>query len=319
MPVLTLLLCVAALSVRVPATVSGVSPVRFWCDKYALPPQFDMVLAGCSRVYRGLSPQAMRQVLPEYRIANYAFASVGYSQRYLDAVAHLLAPGSPRRTIVLGIQPVNLMRKHALSNGFTATADTSAADRWLVRHCTRLAGFIAPYDATDLREIVKGSHAKYYEVYWPDGWVASHKVPENPTEALPVYREIYDDAQASTEVTDLVLRTVRSWRADGIAVIGVRVPTSQAMRDLEQQVSSFDEPSFARRFRAAGGIYLSLPLNKYHSYDGSHLRDDAAVVFSRDVAWAIRASERLSRPAPAPAAPRLTPTQGAAALGASGP
>jgi hypothetical protein len=54
--------------------------------------------------------------------------------------------------------------------------------------------------------------------------------------------------------------------------------------------SGFDEKTFVVRFEAAGGIWLNLDQTAYHTYDGSHLREDAAVELSGDVARLMRPS-----------------------------
>jgi hypothetical protein len=55
---------------------------------------------------------------------------------------------------------------------------------------------------------------------------------------------------------------------------------------LEAERSDFDEPAFAEAFERAGGAWLRFS-GSYHSYDGSHLREDAARALSRDVATVI--------------------------------
>lgn len=80
----------------------------------------------------------------------------------------------------------------------------------------------------------------------------------------------------------------RQWTAQGIRVYAFRVPSSLAMVALEDQMSGFDEATFVEQFKAAGGIWFSIPLEPYHSYDGSHLTKQAALQLSADLARLIK-------------------------------
>jgi hypothetical protein len=82
----------------------------------------------------------------------------------------------------------------------------------------------------------------------------------------------------------------RLWNSRGIDVYAFRVPSSQAMVELENQMSGFDEAAFVEQFTSAGGIWFSIPLEPYHSFDGSHLTKQAALKLSADLATLIRKS-----------------------------
>ena len=69
--------------------------------------RFDMILMGDSRVYRGLSPEAMKSVLSDYRIFNF-----GYSGGGLDPVMYRrqnagLIPTADIRASFLALLPLH--------------------------------------------------------------------------------------------------------------------------------------------------------------------------------------------------------------------
>ena len=84
---------------------SGLPADVFWCTKAAWRSCADVVVAGDSTVYRGVSPAAMASILPGMRIFNYGFAAIGYGREYLEAIEDMLAPDGGAKIIVLGLNP----------------------------------------------------------------------------------------------------------------------------------------------------------------------------------------------------------------------
>ena len=90
-----------------------------------------------------------------------------------------------------------------------------------------------------------------------------------------------------------IASNIREWTDQKIAVFAFRVPSSKEMVELENKFSGFDEDKFRDEFISSGGIWFSFDINKYHSYDGSHLHKDSAIQFSKDLAQQIK--ETISR------------------------
>ena len=274
-------------------TVTGAHlPETFWAQKLLWPPEFDAVVAGDSRVYRGVSPGAMETQLPGMRIANFGFSSCALTKPYLDAVESLLDPHSPQPTIILGVTANTLTPVAAKENGFLKLRRMRRFELLQLASLDRLLFFFNPYDLEEARNLFRKDKTGYTIVWHPDGWVESRKVPEDPTEAVRVYRrQVKRDrwqARVSERLVQDLLLAVHAWRQRGIVVYGFRPPTPQAMVEFETAWMQFDEPAFVERFREAGGVWLPFDAERYHSYDGSHLRDDAAVAFSKDLARSIQ-------------------------------
>lgn len=81
-----------------------------------------------------------------------------------------------------------------------------------------------------------------------------------------------------------MLARVEQLTARGVRVYGLRPPVVPEVIELEDRLSGFDEPAFVERFERAGGTWLRFPGADYATVDGAHLRDDAAVQFSKDLA-----------------------------------
>jgi len=275
-----------------PSDVSGVYPAKFWLDKAHWRAMADVVLAGDSRTYRALSPAHMSHILGNIRILNFGFASVGYSPQYLAAIQEVLDPVSPRKVVVLGVTPYSLTPKASRRNDFTENRlrpPRSTLDDILIPVVFRL-------EPMSLRKIplpfVGASH--YYEEFHPDGWVASRRVPERPGEAVGIYNGIFKGNTVDPRIQEGLVDQVGRWSRSGIRVYAFRPPTCQEMIDVENKRSGFDERALAAQFEAAGGTWLNADQTAYHTYDGSHLRRDAALTLSEDVARLIRRSEVIS-------------------------
>jgi hypothetical protein len=140
--------------------------------------------------------------------------------------------------------------------------------------------FTSAFSAQNTRPNQQG----YYLEFHDDGWVASFTIPEDPLSALPSYREIFSQTPVSPRLVQELVEQTRQWTQRGIQVFAFRVPSSQAMVDLENQMSGFDEAALVKAFEDAGGIWFPMPLAPYHSYDGSHLAKSAAEALSIDLA-----------------------------------
>ena len=128
----------------------------------------------------------------------------------------------------------------------------------------------------------------YYQEFHDDGWVASWIIPDNPDKALKSYRDNFSKTKVSSELVQELLKQTQHWVQHGIYVFAFCPPTTEKMDQLEKQLSGFDENIFAKQFRDVGGVWFLFDRNGYHSYDGSHLRKDSAIKFSKDLAMQIR-------------------------------
>ena len=54
---------------------------RFWAYKTHTLKKFDIICIGDSRIYRGLSPDAMKKVLPDYNILNLGYSRAVYKKQ----------------------------------------------------------------------------------------------------------------------------------------------------------------------------------------------------------------------------------------------
>ena len=272
------------------------SSPSFWARKMRWRGQFDMVLAGDSRVYQGLSPAIMARHLPARRIGNFGFKGTGYGEEYLARLPQLLDPRSSQRAIVLGVSPGSLTEASATRNGFLEWHRMTPLEVWNASQPESVAYFFAPYTIDDLSALLRGRKPRLpaprvvvRETYHTDGWVACSAIRENPREALEGYRMRLEPV--SETVTNRLVGAIPNWTDAGIRVYAFRPPTTAEMAALEEERSGFDEEQVAGRISDAGGVWITIANGNYRSYDGSHLSDDGARRLSQDLALAIAACE----------------------------
>jgi hypothetical protein len=273
---------------------SGVHPARFWAEQARVSASFDVVIAGDSRTFRAISPEAMRPgsrdaSTPVLRIRNVGFSGACLCEPYLSYVEHALDPRSKDRTIVLGVTPHALTSAAARDNGYLAEVRRPRTEVYERLWLSPALDFLAPIAPADLARAASGTDVRkaqthYFETFHDDGWVASRVEPEEPDRALRQYAEAFRETRVDPALVDALIAATAAWKAAGIRVVALRPPTSQAMTQLEDEHSGFDERAFRDRFVAARGEYLVFDANAYHSYDGSHLREDAARELSHDLA-----------------------------------
>ncbi|MFC1782310.1 hypothetical protein ACFL02_01840 [Planctomycetota bacterium] len=275
--------------------IQGISPGRFWMMKLSWCECADMVLAGNSRVYRGLSPAQMQNHLPSMRIYNYAFSGQGFSDSYLQALEKVLDKNAPRKIIVLGIGPHALTKNSVEKNGYQKYAGMAFRERLVCRYLAYPLRWFRPLSPREIQNFIHWKVEKFYQHFHADGWIESWMEPEDPQRDISLARKkppLTDPNRIiSQTVMDNLIETVAKWRALEIEVYGFRTPVGAELSKLQNYKTKYDEEGFIERFEEAGGKWLSINPDDYHRYDGSHLNPESALTLSRDLARLIKESD----------------------------
>jgi len=265
--------------------------------------QADLVVAGDSRVLTAVSTEAMQPHLGDRQIINFAFLGVGYGPDYLDAVRAALNMDADRPTIVLGISPRSLTEGACEQKWFGPRYEQHALQRTLLKHSSAILQFSRPMDHADLMitlGLADPPAKRNFLHYYADGW-QSADADEHNLNALDEYRAKFDpddEGPVSQTIVDGLIEAVQRWRAEGIIVYAFRTPSCDEMIEVENKVSGFDEMDFIERFATAGGTWLVFNQDAYASYDGSHLDEESAPLFSADLAETLAACEKTDASEP---------------------
>ena len=294
------------------------TPDQYWAMKASWRNCADVVLTGDSRVNIGANPQAMRPALPGRTILNFGFFGNGYTADYLHRARGVLRQDGSR-IIVLGITPISLTSHTQSDNNFVQAMKDFEAQKKRWAAVTDLLAWLrvpAPpltiekaFRVSDdlqaeidvLAEPMTFENAVNSMVHWnkrshtndyrPDGWMEVQSTRDDYRAELNDYEAMFKSDKTQPAVIDGLLKQVRQWRKEGVRVYAFRVPTSDEMFALENRISGFDEQAFTAGLKDAGGVWIAMDQRAYHSYDGSHLRYDAAIRMSQDLAAKIAAAE----------------------------
>lgn len=273
----------------------GMYPNQYWATKIRWRHCADVVLTGDSRTLMALSPAEMQKKLTDRRIFNYGFGANWYSLEYLEAAENVLDPRSGKKTIIMGISPNSLTQKARQVGNFAELRERSKQDAYLDIHFAAIVHFLEPMSFRDAFQGMFPSLAETHtrKEYFADGWMAVNKEPAGGRNEVKRYRKIYEQNQVSDRTIENVISYVSKWTNSGIRVYGFPPPSSREMVEMEKDMSGLNEAEFVAAFRKAGGMWIPVDQSRYASFDGSHLEDDAALQFSRDLALRIGEFERL--------------------------
>lgn len=284
-------LLIGVVGVFWPRTNSGVPGPQFELIKLDWKHEADLVIGGDSRAAGGLSPGAMKDVLGERRILNFAFSNNGYAREYLEAIDRVLDPNARRKAIVIGVSPFALTKKLEGSGYLAAQRPQWFRLRW--KHFGDVLGFFEPIEPWQVIDRLRGHPERgFFREYHPDGWLASRLVPPKLTVTVVKAEREYLGDRVSPEVSARLIASVREWRGRGIEVYGFRTPAAPEVVRAEEVISGFDPVAFSTAWREAGGVWIDLPAREWSTYDGSHLVPEEAVVLSGIIARAIAEAEQ---------------------------
>lgn len=283
-------LMVSGVSIARPTYATGLADDEFWARKVAWREVADIVVAGDSRVYRGVSPSVMAESLPNREIRNFGFSAAGLSATYLDAASRVLKH-DVGGTILLGVTPACLTEKSRANNGFLQWSRSPDTSLFMSTTFGDLYRRLRPIGLRQLSVVLRGLSGRYYEDYWVDGWVASRKEPVDIAVGVRAYRRTLPATRISEDsVTDLVEFVEREVDR-GRQVIAFRPPVAPAMLEVEAGLSGLDFEDIRARTRSAGATWLTPPTSlELSTYDGSHLDEGSAIRLSRWLGDALQST-----------------------------
>jgi len=276
--------------------VTGVDENEFWLRKFESGPHYDFVMIGDSRVYMGLVPETLEQTLTGRKVLNFGFPGSGLGGEYLAHLPSLLEP-SGCRTLVFSVTPSSLTRVAAQKNGYVSVAEkdgeegvlmTDRLARWLdqleshdrfaVISMIDLFGRLGPQSFTENMNFVR---THYHE----SGWVENEVSRLEPDASSQSYRTTFSNNTVKSSTVDYFVRQVALYASEGITVVGIRMPISPQLQEIERQYSGMDWSGFVSAFEAAGGLWLgSFVEAGFETFDGSHLTNAEARRFSELIA-----------------------------------
>lgn len=257
----------------------------FWTYKVHHKTKYDVILLGDSRLYRGVSPGAMEKYLPNYSILNFGFSSGGLNGRIFKEASLRFNKNSRKKIVVLAVTPFSLTEESATNEHFITELDRPPSEVYQRIHLRPILKFFKSITPKQFKKSVIRKQKKpavcYYQKFYPDGWVASDKVPADPNTALKSYRKTFEKGQVVKDIQNDLFQQTKKWVNSGVMVVAFRPPVAEKMLSLENELSGFEQAKFVSQFEHSGGKWIDIPIGEdYVSYDGSHLDSASAVHLS---------------------------------------
>lgn len=271
------------------------APAWYWRMKAEWRAAAAIVLAGDSRVYRGLDPAVFEERLGQ-RCLNFGFSGGAFDARYLDAIERLVAADAAQPVIVLGVSAWSLTPRAASRNGFTdamAEAERSPIPaRWLQRSAAAmnaLRPFALDLDAGAAAGRQRADEENYIQNFHLNGWVSSDFRQRDVSLGLEGIRADHRENRVDPQLAVQLAERVAAWRARGWRVVAFVPPMSPASARLTAELAAWDVAAIARQLERAGAVWVQITDGDYESYDGIHLTAESAQALSRLLAGTVAA------------------------------
>ena len=287
----TVLVLVASITLfRKEKSVLSIENKRYWISKSYSEETFPVVMAGDSRVFRGLSPEAFEEAYPGMSAINLGYSSNGFHPIYMDFLEGRLDKNAKDPVIVLGISAYSFSRNGSGSYSYRAEASRKKEEVIQYMNFYRLSKLFAPLNILETTGMAEKNnwHENYYIKYHFDGWMESYWVRPDTSYSDQFYKVIFKDNKYFENAVGVLSRQIRIWTDEGINVVAFRTPTTQSIRMLEDSLSGFEIEPFKKELIENGAQWIEIDRRDYQTYDGNHLESESAVKLSRDLAKEIR-------------------------------
>ena len=268
---------------------------QMFAKKFHSNKEYRLLVAGDSRVYRGISTNIIGKEL-NMESLNLGFSSAGFNKTMFDLIDKKLK-NEPGNIIILGISPFSLT-DHGIGNGHIKRIGNLKTEEVIeYLYLSLIMNLFVPADPIILWDIIfkKEPILNNYvqKVNVDEGWVGSGYLKPNQYRALKSYKKIMTGTQISEKTIEGLYNKIRDWVSEGYLVYGYTPPSSADIEELERHYVSFNDYDIAKGFIEAGGKWILLKDN-YSSYDGSHLDSESAVKLSYEIANTIKSETYLS-------------------------
>lgn len=285
--VFSALLLTTLVKVSLPSQIDSAAEINlFWLQKTFQSEDKNVIVAGDSRIYRGVSTEALiTETALDLKGANLGYSSAGFSKEYLDFVVSKFDKDSAQKYLLLGVTPHSLTLEAFKNEHWHQFKDYSKAEVWKMKYLNPLLSAFSPVKPS---EVWTANNNSYHQVYHKDGWIASNKESATPQDGYESYKKTFSKYKVSDVAVSSFLQSIAMLQGSGIKIVAFRPPSSTILRKLENQISGFDEAYMKTSLENLGVHWWHFEDDNYHAYDGSHLHYDSAKKFSQQL------GERLS-------------------------
>jgi hypothetical protein len=262
---------------------------HFWTRKTLSTQKYNVVVMGDSRVYRGVSPDVMKEYLPGLKVLNFGYSNGGLNPTMFRAAEAKITKSDKEKVIIMGIS-ANTVTGFTENNNQYLQELTRPREEVIERlYFSPVKYWFSPTSPEGLKQHFWGvkENTYYYNHYHLNGYVLSEKFPVDTMEAIPSYIKDFTNYKVDQRKLSDLYQQVSEWTQHGILVFGFRPPVSHPMYLLEDTLGLYNETAIKTSFTAAGGYWIDLQHTDYQTYDGSHLEERSAIKLSKKLAESI--------------------------------
>lgn len=263
------------------------SPMRrdaFWAGKMESDTNEDIVFVGDSRVYRGIDPLVFGR-MTKLKARNFGFSSASPDSILIEHAINCLS-SSGKKLVVIAVSANSFMSSSIENTHFKSVKSWSVSDKWVKYHIYPLISFFDNRSVADIFKYMKSEG--YYEHYnISNGFAASYKIPADSNAAVPAYQRQFEREQYSKDAESKFINYVLRLKSSGYHPVIIRVPCSYSMIQLEDMATKNAIPRLMRELMDRGIDVLPYVSDGLSSYDGSHLDEQSAELYSQKLSQDI--------------------------------
>lgn len=259
-------------------------------EKISWKNRFDIAVIGDCRTQICISPEAMENILPGFKIGNLGFVALIYSQDYMDYVRNSLKSPVKNKVIIICFNPRSLLsneksecffRKYSEDARIPLKIELDRHSEWLQKLFRELSVGDFSIRFFDIDHI-------YLNLFFKSGWAAARLFPENVKRSYSEYRNYFTKSKIDNTLLEVIYRNTEIWTHERIKVFGIRIPISPGLLTIENKLSGFDEQKIRNEFQKCGGTWLEPDSKYFIAYDGNHARYDSAIIYSKSLAKELK-------------------------------
>jgi len=252
---------------------------EFWIQKTHANKNYNVVVGGDSRIYRGFSPEDLNEATNKgLSSINLGYSSAGFSSDYLDFCISKFDFNAETKVLILGITPHSLTKEGFKNKASEKYAVASTFEIFRYKYLSLILKHFSPYSPS---EFFNRKTSNYQEQHNKNGWISSYYLEPDSSKALKSYAKTFLKYQVADNEISTFLNKIKEIRTQDISIIAFRPPSTFAMRNLEDSISGFDEEYVKRELEVMGVKWLDFKDGDFNSYDGSHLHFESAKKLSR--------------------------------------
>ncbi|MFA7082045.1 MAG: hypothetical protein WC135_05460 [Bacteroidales bacterium] len=263
---------------------------RFWAFKVHDDKKYNFIILGDSRTYRGVSPDEIENILPEFTVLNLAFSNGGLNPAIYKVAETKLKIESKPIVILLGVSALTI-NDISFSNELYLQELKRAKEEVFERiYLGKYLNYFSPVTPLIVKDLIKGIKpiSNYISIYHDNGWVESEKFPVDTLEAMPYYKDDFKLHSTNYQLVNSLCKQISLWKSKGIIVFAFRPPASLPLVALEDSSGNYNELLIKEKIEISGGHWIDVNSALYKTYDGSHLSKTEARKLSQYIANKIK-------------------------------